>query len=80
MSSAEINLSLAKLSLVDVNICFLRMVQAFRLFNCIFNTLFKTKSAMFCDITLNERNKHIKKYHLGIPIFIFKLSVVELAA
>lgn len=25
-------------------------------------------------------NKHIKKYHLGIPIFIFKLSDVELAS
>jgi len=35
---------------------------------------------MFCDITLKERNKHIKKYHLGILIFIFKLFVVELTS
>jgi hypothetical protein len=34
---------------------------------------------MFCDTTLNGINNHIKKYHLGIPVFIFKLFVVELA-
>ena len=42
-------------------------------FSCMF-----PQSDMFCDITLNERNKHITKYHLGIPVFIFKLFVVEL--
>jgi len=42
-------------------------------FSCMF-----PQSDMFCDITLNERNKHITKYHLGIPVFIFKLFDVEL--